>query len=132
MVMVWADELAIGIKSVDSQHKGIVEVLARLCETAADGDSWGATMALASDMIDLFESHFTSEETFMRSIRYPGVDGHVAAHSTFFSDFSGLVYRIEKRDDSVVGDLVQCVRRWAFEHVDVQDRDIARYFAKTQ
>ena len=132
MVMAWTNELSIGITAVDAQHKGIIETLERLCKTAADGGSWEATLTLSGDMIDLFESHFISEETFMRSIRYPGVDAHMVAHSAFFTDFSGLVYRIEKHDGSVVGDLVKCVRRWAFEHVDILDREIARYVAETE
>ncbi len=132
MVMAWTDELSIGISAVDAQHKGIIETLARLCETVADGESWDATLVLSGDMIDLFESHFTSEESFMRSIRYPGVDVHVEAHSAFFTDFSGLVYRIEKHDGSVAGDLVKCVRSWAFDHVDVLDRKIARYVSEIQ
>ena len=130
MVMAWTDELSIGLAAVDAQHKGIIETLARLCETAATDMSWEATLALSGDMIDLFEHHFSCEEMFMRSIRYPGVESHVEAHSAFFTDFSGVIYRIEQRDGGVVGDLVKCVRSWAFDHVTILDREIARYVAE--
>ena len=132
MVVTWTEGLSIGIAAVDDQHKGIMESVARLCEGVAQSCPWDDALALSGDIIDLFGQHFSSEETFMRSVRYPGVDLHVEAHSAFFSDFSGLVYRLEKHDGGVAGDLVKCMRRWAFDHVDILDREIARYVAEIQ
>ena len=129
-MMAWSDNMAIGLTMLDTQHRGIIDALKRLSETIVDGRAWDAAVALSGEVIDRFEQHFSAEETYMRSIRYPGVGLHIAAHSGFFSDISGVIYRIEKRDDTVVGDLAACMKSWAYDHVDRMDRDIARYIAE--
>ena len=129
MVLAWTDELAVGLPAVDAQHLGIIEAMQRLHGSVSDGRLWDVSRGLASEVIELFEEHFSAEENFMRSIRYPGVALHVRAHSSFFSDVSGLIYRIETCDPGVITDIAQCARRWAFDHVLVMDRDIARYAA---
>ncbi|MEI7610953.1 MAG: hemerythrin family protein, partial [Rhodospirillaceae bacterium] len=115
---------------LDTQHQGIIDALKRLSESIVDGRTWDAAVALSGEVIERFEQHFFTEETYMRSIRYPGVGLHVVAHSGFFSDISGLIYRIETHDDGVIGDLVACMKSWAYDHVEGMDRDIARFAAE--
>ena len=130
MVLTWTDELAIGLPAVDAQHLGIFEAMQRLHRSVAEGWSRDISMGMAAEVIELFELHFVAEENFMRSIRYPDVGIHTRVHSAFFSDVSGVIYRIETCDSGVIPELAQCAWRWAFDHVLVMDKELARYAAE--
>jgi hemerythrin len=79
----WSEDLAIGIASIDDDHRRILETIARLHEAVGLDDPQPVidrTLALLQSYVDL---HFRREEAMLRAAGYGGLASHSAIHDTF-------------------------------------------------
>lgn len=129
MIITWTDTLSIGHEAIDQEHKRIIETIMRLYLVMPENRMNEEAVLLFGEIIDLLGTHFHNEEMVMRVHRYPEADTHIKLHGDFFSQLTGLLYLLETGSDRVAQGLIQCVHDWAFDHILIHDRRIARYLA---
>jgi len=130
--IAWTDELLVGHDVIDRDHRRIVDSITVLCESLETGTPNERAVGQLGTVIDLISAHYEHEEHLMRAIRFPGVDGHIVAHGRFFSDLTRLFYRLEQGESGAVRGVLACLYEWAFDHVLLYDKGVARYLAETQ
>ncbi len=88
--MEWSEKLAVGIKTIDSQHKELFKRINNLvtaikqhrCKAEIDG-----TLKFLDDYARI---HFADEEKHMREAGYPGIDEQRVQHKKYLESLAEL------------------------------------------
>ena len=117
----------IGIAEIDSQHKRLHGLLLRLRD--AVGKHYGyATEKILDELAIEARIHFAVEESLMRLLSFPGVDGHVAEHADLMQQLEK--FRKRAQDFEVASELANFTLAWLNDHVDRFDREFVEHFLR--
>jgi len=117
--LFWSSELDTGIKSIDQQHKRIVEYINRLDDARAQG-SRQLIGEVIDGLVDYTQSHFSFEEKMMEDAGYPLLRGHRRVHQMFIKQVADYQQRFEAGED-VAEELHSLLKRWLFNHIKHDD-----------
>lgn len=130
----WRSEYSLGIDEIDGQHKMLINCIAALESSIENPDEkqrWAAIHYAIVQLSDYTRIHFAVEESLMRILGYPGLDAHIAQHQVF------VAYLTEMERKSITHDvreeeIVSFLRKWLLNHILVDDKNYAIYFAQTR
>jgi hemerythrin len=133
--LIWRDDWLLGIDRLDADHRKMVRLMnALFCAAApgAGGDAPGREHSAADRLGELIEhlrAHFSREETFLQSIRYPGFQEHKTAHSLEMAELTELRRLLwESGADSIDEETAAGLKRWFLNHVVAEDQSYANYY----
>ncbi len=128
--MKWDKKHAIGVPTLDVQHKQLFASLGRLEQALQEG-------VRESDVEEIFSltrqyavRHFILEEKYMAESRYPGLADQKVAHAFFIERF-GKIYHMYKSDGlspGLVNRLKNELSDWLKEHVAGLDLLFGSYY----
>lgn len=101
--IAWVDAYSVGIDDLDAQNKRLIDIINALADRHASMVSTGVSGSLAeilSAIFDYFQSHFKTEEYYMRGGGYPRAQEHCRMHDACiekiavfnFKALSGVVF----------------------------------------
>ena len=127
--IVWSDELSVGVKVLDDQHKQIIRTINKLIEKPhAAVDS--ITVSDALDEIRKYASqHFQLEEQLLEENGYPGLEQHKAEHKTFRLKTVELCFAAMNHEDEVPDTLLKYLREWLLHHILQEDMKYRSFFS---
>ena len=126
----WGDNLLLSVPQMDSEHRELIAQADEFSAAMERGASRAELEVRLSQLIDGFLSHFKSEESMMRTNRFPGLEVHAAEHRRLIGQMSGL------RDDLGAGNVKLCdalgefVRLWTEQHIIGPDASFAQFLHK--
>ncbi|MEI6557317.1 MAG: hemerythrin domain-containing protein [Rhodospirillaceae bacterium] len=124
-MITWTDSLEIGVRSIDAEHKRLIEFINLVETVSASQRSRLNNVKLLSDLRALLQAHFEKEEDLMFGIDYPGVNTHMTAHSTLQSDFGARI--LETGHSGTMDDAVGFVADWMLNHLKTEDASLALF-----
>jgi len=130
--MEWSDKLAVGVATIDSQHKELFKRIDNLvlaikqhrCKSEIDG-----TLKFLDDYARV---HFAEEEKHMKDVHYAGYEEQVEAHKKYLAALielkaeaalprvSGSSYDLSATTNQVVVD-------WIVDHILKLDMQFGEY-----
>jgi len=120
----WSDELSIGIESIDSQHKELIEALNNLNDAYDSPNRQRAAETCLTKMKDYMREHFADEEQFMKDIDYPGIETQKREHRQFTDKVSDYdVAQISLY--TPFQDMLDFLKEWFVDHIKTNDKKIA-------
>ena len=119
-LLVWQDDLNIGIDVIDQQHRRIVEMLNHL-HVAQAGLQTAVVAEVIDEVVDYTMSHFAFEEELMEEAGYPFCAAHKRVHEIFIKRVAEYRLRFQAGED-VVDELKSMLSRWLFNHIRNDDR----------
>jgi hemerythrin len=135
MILMWTDNLSVGIKYFDEDHKRIVRMINELHDAILRVDASGQ---IAEDEIEIalhrlenyFQYHCIQEEVFMLKIAYPEIEVHKQLHRAFFEKVSAISQAFRgSRSPMHANELMQFIYEWLTDHIHITDKKYADYFA---
>lgn len=131
--MPWTPNLAVGVESIDEQHKMLFAQADKLFEAGKNGRAKEQLGGLLDFLESYTKKHFADEESYMRSIRYPGYDEQKKAHENFIARLAKLQgdYKASGGDLLVILNANQMVLEWLTQHISRMDKKIGE-FAKAR
>lgn len=129
----WRSEYSLGINEIDDQHKGLINCIAALESSIEDPDEkqrWAAIHYAIVQLSDYTRIHFTVEESLMRVLGYPGLDEHIAQHGVFIAYLKDME-RKSITHDVREEEIVSFLRKWLLNHILVDDKNYASFFAQS-
>lgn len=119
--LVWKREYAIGIDSIDAQHRSILMVFNAFLQNATPETYRTAY----EDLGRLIEEHFRHEEAIMARHRLPNLAEHQAWHARMRADYESCIDL--ELNETTIGQMRARLYRWLVDHIlnDRMDRGIA-------
>ena len=79
-LIVWSDELCVGVAGMDEDHRQLVEIINELCESIVHGADREVVNAILDRLVAVNGQHFASEEKLLQDAGYPEVMDHKLEH----------------------------------------------------
>ncbi len=129
MATKWSEDLAIGVKAIDEQHKGIFNRVDNLLNAMRQGkgkDEIGKVYAFLADYV---VRHFKDEEDLMSKYNFDGCSKQKEEHTRFIKEFSGLKREFETAGTkpNLVIDTQRKLCDWLTNHISSEDKKIGTF-----
>ncbi|TAL46152.1 MAG: bacteriohemerythrin [Methylovulum sp.] len=126
-ILNWNNQLALGIESVDKQHKHLIDLTNQLDEAVAVGADRDTIINIVNGLIDYTVYHFQHEEQLMSAAQFnPAMYAvHEAEHKEFVAKML-VVQREAQADISALSDdLMDYLVNWLCHHILNTDKQMA-------
>ena len=123
-LMVWTDEMSVGVSVIDSDHQKIFELLNRLGYSLRENLTYDVLAKVLSELSNYTDYHFQREEILMQVCDYPGIAKHKRIHRILRTQVSK--YRSDFMNNPNGLDIVQFrkfLNDWLIEHIMHMDKD---------
>ena len=101
----WLESFSIGIKSIDDDHKRILQVM-RDVQTAVENLDYALCTSLLDDLVEMGSAHFLSEEKYLAKVSYPYIEEHILYHQELLLKIKAV--RVICHDANSQGVLEKC------------------------
>jgi hemerythrin len=132
MAMEWTAKLAVGVESIDMQHRELFARVNKLITAMQSQQGEAEVRRLVAFLGDYVVSHFAGEERLMQQHAYPDFPAHQRIHVEFMKDLARLKGELEKQGPSaaVIVQLNRRVGDWLIDHVGRTDRALGAFLTK--
>ena len=90
MAIEWNEDLAVGFKEIDDQHKELFGMINRMLEACNQGKGKEVLNEILGFLENYVIIHFGTEEKLMQQYNYPDYANHKKHHEQFIQSFMGL------------------------------------------
>lgn len=136
MSIEWREAMAVGVESIDDDHKHLVELINQFEVAIAEGETKNKSLSrVILGLVEYTSEHFAREEALQLEIRYPYYDSHKKAHRELLKKLAELVaqyvscHDIPKREKLIRG-LADFLKEWLVEHIIQSDLRMKPYFVQ--
>jgi len=123
----WNEELSVGVKEVDDQHKELISIANTLLGAVESGRGRSVTDKVIKQLRDYTVFHFNSEEDLMRSSQYPKLSEHIATHSRLKNEVKDFQRDVYEGKSPSTAKVMAFLKEWLLNHILSYDRDFARF-----
>lgn len=124
----WDDKFNIGVDVIDKAHAKLFRIMNKLIDMSEDEENNQTTYKEGIKYLEAYSmTHFSEEESYMRSIRYQGYAQHKKVHDNFRDKtLVTLKKDLESSNYSTasVQRFVGIMNNWLTEHIMMQDQAI--------
>jgi hemerythrin len=117
----WNDNLSVGVKASDDDHKKLIEILNRLYEGMKSGQGKEMVGKTLDDLISYTKFHFAREEEFFARTKYPAAE-HKEQHKLLVKQAEDLLSRYKSGENSISIETLDFLKDWLTIHIQVSDK----------
>jgi hemerythrin len=123
----WKAEYNLGIDSIDSQHRKLVDLINSL-QTAIDYSTGERFEREALDaLVDYTRIHFEYEEDLMEQHDYPELIPHRAEHERMIAKVEELMESYLDDQDNALQDANAFLKDWLINHINGTDKQYSQF-----
>lgn len=127
-LIVWTEELSVGITRMDEQHKRLIAMINRL---AVEPDTTTESVLISdllTDMIRYAREHFRDEEAMLIAHEYPFISQQKEQHLAFIQKTVDFCSAVEVGVGMVPQALLTYLKEWLVHHILEQDMKYRTFF----
>lgn len=125
-IFEWDDSIALGIPTIDEQHKALFGWINTLNKAIKSGDGAEEVGEVIWKLITYVTVHFNEEERLMLTCGYPRLEAHRREHDQFVSRLQDIQTGFidgQAMGESVLDFMVD----WLVCHIKGTDQDYSRF-----
>lgn len=126
-VIEWSPRLQLDVPAMDSEHKQLVELMARLEKQSTAHEAHEKLDATFRALGEATKKHFADEERYMRSIAYPEYTQHALIHQSLLEKFEANYARFKANKAGVDPGVFEFLTFWLRSHISGIDRRYADF-----
>jgi hemerythrin len=125
----WDDNLLTGIKSIDYEHKMLIERLNAVTEAIEKHLDEGTIAKTLDFLLDYTNYHFANEEQFITSHGCPGLELQQKQHAEFKKSANQIILNFQQdgADKGIAADIHDLLFTWLKKHIMEVDLKLAKY-----
>jgi hemerythrin len=125
----WDDKLLTGIKSIDYEHKMLIERLNEVTEAIEKHLGEGTIAKTLDFLLDYTNFHFSNEENFIISHGCPGLELQQKQHAEFKESANQIILNFQQdgADKNIASDIHDLLFTWLKKHIMEVDLKLAQY-----
>ncbi|MDR1747899.1 MAG: bacteriohemerythrin [Spirochaetaceae bacterium] len=130
--VTWSNTYSVGIKVIDNQHKGLLDLVNDLFNHATGNEieERAYFTEVIQHVVQYVKEHFSTEEKIMIAAQFPGYAEHKKAHDAFVLEVIKSAKEFEAGKRLVLAKLAHFLKDWILAHIGVMDTQYAEYFRK--
>ena len=113
----WSDAYSVKIAVVDSQHKGLVDLINELHRAMITRKGKESLGGVLSSLIKYTKSHFAAEEGLLLANQYPDLASHKAEHERFTQTIMEFQGRFQRNEVAMTIDVMDFLKDWLVKHI---------------
>ena len=121
-LIAWNDSLSVGVMTIDTQHRRLVDTLNQLHDAMLSGQARDLTGSILERLLQYTREHFTAEEAMMAAAGYPGLAEHKLLHIDLTRQVEGYITRFQYGEITLNLHLMHFLRDWLTHHIQGEDR----------
>lgn len=122
----WDDSIALGIPSIDGQHKALFDWVNTLDEAVKNGDGSEAVGEIIWKLITYVTEHFSEEERLMLACNYPELAAHRNEHDLFVARLQEIQVNFNKGQEMEIN-ILDFLVKWLVCHIKGTDQGYSRF-----
>jgi len=128
----WSEAFACGIKIIDDQHKGLLDLINDLFSHASGNDEEEQEYfkKVVEKAVEYVRVHFATEEKIMKQTQFVGFEEHKKAHETFILEVLDNARAFQKEKRINLEEFTSFLKEWVLTHVAVMDKQYFSHFRK--
>ncbi len=124
----WSDEMSVGVRALDSQHRMLIGLTNMLTMAMLTGKGQERQRAVVDAMLDYAAVHFDTEESYMREFGFEGYEEHRLEHVEFASKARELKARSESGRFTLTLEILDYLSAWLNRHIRHRDQEYEELF----
>ena len=122
-LIAWDNSFSVGVKAIDNQHKGLLEIVNELYAAMMQRQTKSVTGPLLNKLVNYTQVHFSAEEKMMQATDYPHLIQHRARHLDLTRQVGEFMTRYEHGDGSLNIHLLRFLSDWLTRHIQQEDKE---------
>lgn len=128
----WSPEYYTGNKKVDEEHQKLFEIVNKLHDAMKKGHGKDVLKNTLDELIKYTIQHFTDEEFFMLSKRYPRYQEHKKIHKDLTDKVKDLRAKFVSGDVNINIELLHFLNQWLAHHIKGEDFKLFKYLREQE
>ena len=124
----WTPAIAVGVELIDEQHKMLLARLNDISQAVERYQGVPKIIKTLDFMIEYTDFHFSTEESHMARLGYPGLEAHKAQHEEFKATLSNLVGDFE--EEGATQSLAEAINTFLFNWLVTHIKNVDVQFGK--
>jgi hemerythrin len=131
-IVTWQNSYSMGIKLIDEQHKGLLEIVNDLYSHAAknDAEEHAYFKDVIAKAVNYTKVHFATEEKIMIATKFPEYNEHKKAHEDFILNIVKTAKDFDSGKRMVLVNFTNYLKDWILSHIAIIDVKYSEYFKK--
>ncbi len=119
----WSDEMSVGFDEIDAQHRKLVGLINELNEAMSEGKSKQVMGNIIDELIEYTDTHFSTEEKYMREFDFEGLGEHKRVHDSFVEKVKDFQAKFEDDKLLLSVEVMNFLKDWLTEHIAGLDQE---------
>jgi hemerythrin-like metal-binding protein len=117
----WSPDYSVKIKTIDDQHKELVNILNRLFVAVSKREGEKAIAGILDALVSYTQKHFALEERLMRQAEYKDLIPHIAEHKKLLEQLDRLCNKHLVEEKAIYFEMLSFLKTWLKEHIQGVD-----------
>ena len=127
-LIVWTDQLIIGVKLLDNDHKKLVLLINQLYDGLKTGRAKVELERVFEDLVSYARVHHAQEEHLLVETGFQGSAAHKQEHESTIERVVELQMRFKSSEELAVElEVVNQLRDWLFGHIQGSDKEFVAH-----
>ena len=123
----WNDEYLVNIKSIDEQHKKLVEIINKLNEAMYEGQGCEMLEPVLKELVEYTKTHFANEENLLSTNGYPDYEEHKKKHDDLTKEAVDLQKQFEGGRIMITMQVMKFLKDWLSNHILNTDKKYSSF-----
>lgn len=128
----WIERYRIGVLEVDEQHGVLFQLLEDFEQATTSGSSLDHQAEVLEKLLAYVKFHFHAEEKLMSACGFPELKPHVLQHRELEGKIIEFVADFEQNPTDISVPLLNFLKDWLVNHIQIEDMKIASFLANTK
>jgi len=131
-LVTWSERLSCGIKIIDDQHKGLVELVNDMFNHATGNSiqEHDYFNVVIQEVVKYVKVHFATEEKIMIATKFSGYTEHKKAHDSFVLAVVDNINDYKAGNRLTLSTFTKFLKEWILSHIAMMDKQYFEYFKK--
>jgi len=128
----WTDKLACGIKIIDDQHKGLVNLVNEMFDHVSGNyvQEHDYFNRVIQEAVKYVRTHFATEEKILIATKFAGYAEHKKEHENFIRTIVDNIKEYESGNRYTLSTFTRFLKDWILSHIAFMDKQYFEYFRK--
>jgi len=130
--ITWSNTFACGIKIIDDQHKGLVNLVNEMYNhvTGDELQEHQYLKQIVQEAINYVKVHFATEEKIMTATKFSGYAEHKKEHDNFIRTVAKIIKEYNEGKRLTLAVFSKFLKEWILSHIAIMDKEYFDYLNK--